>query len=185
MRVRKAGLIGFLLLTSLAAVVGYAPRGATQEVATAAALRIDRLVIRKGDRRLEVFEGERLVRTYQVAIGGGGEGAKVYAGDRRTPEGEYRVDRRHVSRSFHRFLHISYPNAADLRRYRQARATGAVPAAAGIGSAIGIHGSTRGLSLLAPNARWSWTDGCIAVSNPEIEELFESVVANAELEILP
>lgn len=54
-----------------------------------------------------------------------------------------------------------------------------------IGGAIGIHGATRGLSLLAPNARDSWTDGCIAVTNAEIEELYVSLVPNADVEIVP
>lgn len=150
-----------------------------------ASVRIDKLIAYKSERRLEAYSGSRLVRTYRIAIGSGGAGPKQYEGDRRTPEGTYRIDRRHHSRRYHRFLHISYPNADDRRRYRELRARGEVPEGAGIGSAIGIHGQSRDPAEQALGPDTNWTAGCIAVSDEEIEELYRAVVPNAVIEIRP
>jgi murein L,D-transpeptidase YafK len=153
--------------------------------ASDAELRIDRIVVHKGARRMDAFDRGALVRTYAIAIGGGGPGAKLYEGDRRTPEGTYRIDSRHRSAAYHRFLHISYPSAEDRRRHRAARRDGIVPRGVGVGGDVGIHGSPRGLTLLAPSARDAWTDGCIAVTNQEIEELFDALIEDAIVVIGP
>jgi murein L,D-transpeptidase YafK len=151
-----------------------------------ASARIDRLVIDKSDHRLEAYAGSTLLKTYSVAIGIGGEGPKRYEGDQRTPEGLYRIDRRHRSRDFHRFLHVSYPNAGDRRRYRELRASGEVPENAGIGGDIGIHGPpTHFGGLVGVALGLDWTAGCIAVSEEEIEELYAAVIPNAVVEIRP
>ena len=155
------------------------------EVSSDAELRIDRLVVHKRERRMDAHDGTTVVRTYRVAIGGGDEGAKLFEGDRRTPEGVYRIDSRHHSAAYHRFLHVAYPSASDRERFRAALRAGAIPPGMRIGRDIGIHGAVRGLSLLAPNVRDSWTDGCIAVTNAEIEELYEAVVDDAVVEIRP
>lgn len=150
-----------------------------------AGARIDRLVAYKSAHRLEAWSGETRLATYRIAIGAGGAGPKRFEGDRRTPEGTYRIDRRHRSRLFHRFLHVSYPNAEDRRRYRRLQAEGAVPEGRGIGSAIGIHGESRDPEVRALGRSVDWTDGCIAVSDAEIEALYEAVIPNAVLEIHP
>jgi len=150
-----------------------------------ASTRIDRLVVYKAAHRLEAWSGERLVRTYRIAIGAGGAGPKRYEGDRRTPEGVYRIDRRHHSRRFHRFLHVSYPNDEDRRRYAELRERGAVPEGAGVGGDIGIHGESDVPAVRSLDNRGDWTDGCIAVTDAEIEELYRAVIPNATLEIRP
>ncbi len=131
-------------------------------------MRIDRLVVYKGEHRLEAYSGSTLVRTYRIAIGSGGAGPKRYEGDGRTPEGVYRIDRRHQSRLYHRFLHVSYPNDDDRRRYRELKERGEVdPEVRPLGRSV------------------DWTAGCIAVSDAEIEELYRAVVRNAVIEIRP
>lgn len=147
--------------------------------------RVDRLVAYKSAHRLEAWSGETRLATFRIAVGGGGPGPKRFEGDRRTPEGTYRIDRRHRSRLYHRFLHVSYPNAEDRRRYRRLRAEGEVPEGRGIGSAIGIHGESRDPEVRALGRSVDWTDGCIAVSDAEIEALYEAVLPNAVLEIHP
>jgi len=160
-----------------AANEGTHPNGLTQGV------RVDRLVLYKGAHRLEAYAGDTLLRTYAVAIGVGGAGDKQYEGDNRTPEGTYRIDSRHRSREFHRFLHVSYPNRDDRRRYRAARQAGEVPEGRGIGSAIGIHGTPT--DFFGLRSAFDWTAGCIAVSNDEAEELFRAVRDDAVIEIHP
>ncbi|MEM9071328.1 MAG: L,D-transpeptidase family protein [Myxococcota bacterium] len=159
-------------------------RSRAQELSTVE--RVDRLVVNKSEHSMEAYDQGRLVAQYRVAVGGGRLGPKLYEGDRRTPEGRYRIDGRHRSRHFHRFLHVSYPNRDDRRRHRAARRHGSIPTHRGIGGSIGLHGSPqRGLSTLAPNVRWNWTDGCIAVTNDEIEVLYRAVIRNAIIEIRP
>ena len=145
---------------------------------------IDKIVIYKGRHRLEAWAGARVVKAYRVAIGRGGAGPKRYEGDNKTPEGSYRVSRRFVSASFHRFLHLSYPNAEDRRAFARGQRDGSIPRGARIGGAIGIHGEKRGLRVL-PHKWVDWTQGCIAVDNPEIEELYRAVKPMAVVEIRP
>jgi murein L,D-transpeptidase YafK len=149
-------------------------------------VRIDRLVVDKSDHRMKAFRRGELIQEYEVAIGQGGLGPKRWEGDLTTPEGEYRIDRRHRSRQFLRFLHVSYPNREDRRRYRRLSREGAVPEGAGIGSAIGVHGQPQ----LAPGGLvgvlgLNWTAGCIAVRDREILDLYRAVVPNARIEIAP
>ncbi len=148
--------------------------------------RIDRLVVDKSDHRMKAFRGETLVQEYEVAIGQGGLGPKRWEGDLHTPEGRYRIDRRHRSRQFLRFLHVSYPNREDRRRYRRLSAEGAVPEGAGIGSAIGVHGQPQMIGGgLAGVLGLNWTAGCIAVRDREILDLYRAVAENARIDITP
>lgn len=146
-------------------------------------VRVDRLIVYKADNRMEAYAGDTLLRTYRASVGVGGAGDKQFEGDGRTPEGTYRIDSRHRSRQFHRFLHVSYPNRDDRRRYRAARRSGDVPEGRGIGGDIGIHGTPTG--LLGLRDLFDWTAGCIAVSNEEAEELYRAVQDDAVIEIRP
>jgi murein L,D-transpeptidase YafK len=145
---------------------------------------VDRIVIRKSAHVLEAYRGAELVRQYRVAIGSGGAGPKRVEGDGRTPEGRYKIDRRHLSRAFHRFLHVSYPNLDDRRAFREAQRSGALPRGTRIGGDIGIHGEARGWEG-APHKAFDWTAGCVALDNDEIEELFRAVRPGATVEITP
>jgi murein L,D-transpeptidase YafK len=179
---RHSRLIGFSCALWLASISCGA---AANEGANASGLprhvRVDRLVVFKGARRMEAWSGDTLQRTYDIAVGMGGTGDKQYEGDGRTPEGTYRIDSRHRSRDFHRFLHVSYPNRDDRRRYRALRRAGGVPEGRGIGGDIGIHGTPS----MPPGLRlFDWTAGCIAVSDAEAEELYRAVIDDAEIEIV-
>lgn len=146
--------------------------------------KVDRLRILKGRHRLEAWAGKRLLKVYSVAIGRGGAGPKRYEGDGKTPEGRYVIDRRHRSRRFYLFLHVSYPSPRDRAAFRAARRAGKLPRGARIGGAIGIHGEKRGWKWL-PHKWLDWTRGCIALDDDEIEELYRAVVKGASVEILP
>lgn len=181
----RARTLGAALLVLAGAAGAAAQLAPAPDPALPASARIDRLVAYKAGHRLEAWSGPRLLRTYRIAIGAGGAGPKQYEGDKRTPEGVYRIDRRHHSRRFHRFLHISYPNADDRRRYRALRARGEVPEGAGIGGAIGVHGESDVAAVRALGRSVDWTEGCISVSDAEIEELYRAVVPDAVIEIHP
>jgi murein L,D-transpeptidase YafK len=99
--------------------------------------------------------------------------------------GHYRIDSRHHSREFHRFLHVSYPNRADRERYRAGRRDGSIPAGTGIGGDIGVHGTPSWAALIPFSRDVGWTEGCIAVASNQAEQLYDAVVPNAAIEILP
>ena len=146
--------------------------------------RIDRLVVYKSKHIMEAWSGKRLLKVYQISIGKGNPGPKRHQGDNKTPEGEYRINNRFVSKKFHRFLQISYPENKDRKAFLKSKANGLIPKDAKIGGSIGIHGEKKGYERL-PHKWADWTQGCIAVNNDEIEELFIAVKPNAKVIILP
>ncbi|MFK7998668.1 MAG: L,D-transpeptidase family protein [Polyangiales bacterium] len=175
----------FLLALGLAAFAGcgYLRAQTTLPHGT----RIDRLLVDKSEGRMWAYDGDQEVAVYRVAVGRGGLGPKRWEGDGRTPEGTYRIDERHRSENFHRFLHVSYPAAADRRRYRALRAQDEVPREGGrpvgIGGAIGIHGTGDGFFRRTFGRSLNRTLGCIMVSNAEAIQLYTAVVPGASIEI--
>jgi len=138
----------------------------------------DRIVILKSARTMTLMNGSRLLKTYKVALGGQPIGAKDRIGDHKTPEGSYVVDEKKSVSEFHLALHISYPNAADREH---ARELGVNP-----GGDIEIHGLGARFGWVGGAHRTTdWTDGCIAVTNEEIEEMFRLVKVGTPVEIRP
>lgn len=173
-------LVGTVALASLIAC-GVSVALAANPDGIPTGTRITRLLVDKSDRTLEAYDSAgTLVRAYRVGIGSGGLGDKGWESDGITPEGHYRIDERHHSKQFHRFLHISYPNRADRRRHAERRRAGEVPDGAGIGGAIGIHG-TGGRDWI-PRA-FRQTAGCVMLDDDEAEELYRAVVPDAEIVI--
>src|SRR4029453_17577363 len=152
--------------------------GLSADGGQAAAAKADRLVIAKAARTLTLYHGARVLRTYTVALGRNPEGPKEQEGDGRTPEGVYVIDSRNAQSAFHRSLHLSYPNAEDRRRAASRRVRP--------GGAIMIHGLPDGLGALGAAHRLrDWTEGCIAVTDDEIEEIWRLVPNGTRVEIRP
>ena len=138
----------------------------------------DKIVIVKSARTMALLRGGKTLKTYKVALGGEPVGPKRIEGDHKTPEGDYIIDAKNAHSQFHLSLHISYPSAADMER---ARRLGSRP-----GGAIMIHGLAGAFAYLGPLHRQSdWTDGCIAVTNAEIEEIWRLVPVGTRVEIRP
>ncbi len=136
----------------------------------------DYLIVDKSERLLIAYAGGRPIRVYRdLRFGDAPLGHKRFEGDERTPEGLYSIDRRNPRSRFHLSLGISYPNPSD-RAY-----------AAGFGRSAGgdifIHGQPTGYS--GPPLPGDWTDGCIALTNAEIEELWALVPDGTPIEIRP
>ena len=134
----------------------------------------DLVVVDKSDRRLTLYARGKAIGRYRVALGDVPEGHKTAAGDERTPEGLYAIDRRNPRSDFYLSIGISYPNASDMVR---AAAAGADP-----GGDIFIHGQPNGY---AGQLSHDWTDGCIAVSNREIHEIWTRVPTGTPVAIRP
>ena len=136
----------------------------------------DYLLVDKSERLMIAYKGGQPIRAYRnIQFGDDPQGHKQFQGDERTPEGRYTIDWRNPQSRFHLSLRISYPNAADRAHASQ---YGRSP-----GGDIFIHGQPNQL----PFGRMpgDWTDGCIALSNAEIEELWQLVPNGTVIEIRP
>lgn len=139
---------------------------------------VDRIAIEKSARRLTLLYHDAVVRQYSVALGRNPAGPKEREGDRKTPEGIYHIVEHKRPSGFHLALRLSYPEERDRAR---ARSLGASP-----GSDIMIHGIKNGLGFIGRMHRcFDWTAGCIAVTNPEIEEIGRLVADGTVVEIRP
>jgi len=140
--------------------------------------KIDRIRVIKHDRVLILFKKNKPVRTYRIALGRNPVGKKRREGDGKTPEGKYVIDWKNPKSKYHLSLHISYPNKVD-KAYAQKH--GFSP-----GGDIFIHGLPNGRGAIGKLHRlYDWTDGCIAVTNEEVEELWKVVPVGTPIEILP
>ena len=138
----------------------------------------DSIVIEKKARRLTLYHHGRRIRSYLVALGANPVGDKQYAGDRRTPEGVFFIDDKNEKSDFHMALHISYPDSAHTAR---AAAMGLSP-----GGGILIHGLPNSKGATGAFHRTvDWTDGCIAVTDEEIEGLWSAVMVGTPVQIKP
>jgi murein L,D-transpeptidase YafK len=140
------------------------------------ATKADHVVLVKSTRTLTLLHHGQVLKTYKVALGGDPVGPKVKAGDKKTPEGEYVIDSKNPHSRFHLALHISYPNAADRER---ARKLGVSP-----GGGVEIHGLESKYAWVGSLHRQiNWTAGCVALTNPEIEEIYKLVPVGTPVEI--
>jgi murein L,D-transpeptidase YafK len=168
--------VRWLLLLVIAAIVGAGAYAHFPAHELAAGTRADRVVVLKSERKLILMNGDRPLKEYRVALGDDPVGPKTQEGDGRTPEGQYVIDYRKADSSFHRALHISYPSAADVA---QAEVRGVNP-----GGLIMVHGIRNGLGVVGRLHRLTdWTNGCIAVTNAEIEEIWRAVPDGTPIEI--
>ena len=137
------------------------------------------VLVEKAERRLQLLDADGAVlKSYTISLGGDPLGHKQREGDGRTPEGRYTIDWRNPQSAYHLSLHVSYPDEADKRR---AAERGEDP-----GGMIMIHGMRNGLGWLGFLHQYAdWTDGCIAVTNEEIEEIWRLVPDGTPIEIRP
>jgi murein L,D-transpeptidase YafK len=152
--------------------------GVASPLAAQTASRVDRIVIEKSKRTLALMNGTKIVKTYKVALGGQPVGAKDRQGDHKTPEGLYAVDAKNPQSQFYKALHISYPSGADRAN---ARKLGVNP-----GGDVEIHGLGAKWGWLGAKHRLTdWTDGCIALTNEEIDEIYPQIKVGTTVEIRP
>lgn len=139
---------------------------------------VDRVLVLKSERELHLIRDDERVASYRISLGPEPEGHKLFAGDNRTPEGQYQLDWRNPDSDYYRSIHISYPNREDREK---ARAWGQDP-----GGNIMIHGLPNDADDLAfAFEGLDWTDGCIAVDNRAMDEIWRRVTTGTPIEIRP
>lgn len=130
------------------------------------------LVVRKQSRTMSVFQGTKPIKKYQVVLGHDPRNDKIMQGDKCTPEGVYRVVSKSPHRKWHKFILLDYPTTENWLKFARAKQLGQIPWDAKIGGDIGIHGTDDELKNLL---RENWTEGCIALRNGDIEEVYRLV----------
>jgi murein L,D-transpeptidase YafK len=175
-------LVRLLLSLTLVAVLGvltaslFLPRDKVALPAPPLTGTVDRIVIEKAARRMQLWQGGGVVRSYRIALGFAPEGDKLRQGDGRTPEGTFTIDRRNDQSAFHLSLGLDYPQEDDLIR---AAAGGYSP-----GGDIFIHGQPNALPERF-KLGGDWTAGCIAVTNVEMREIWAVTPVGTPVEIRP
>ncbi len=140
--------------------------------------KIDFIKVDKSERKLYAYSANKLIKVYKIALGKNPKGAKHFQGDNKTPEGEYHINARNPNSIAYKNLGISYPNNNDIANAKRfGKPTG---------GDIKIHGMMNGLGFIGRfHTCFDWTNGCIAVTNSEMEELFKHIKIGTTIEIVP
>lgn len=138
----------------------------------------DHVIVLKQERTLQLINHGKIFKSYKVALGGEPVGAKTQQGDHRTPEGMYILDRRNLHSKYYKSIHISYPSATDRSHANKLHVSP--------GGDVFVHGLPNGYGWVGKE-HWlkDWTDGCIAVTNEEMDEIWQLVPDGTPIEIKP
>lgn len=169
---------GSLVREDISAIRGLSEEESYPSGRLAPSVRFDSLLLEKSARRLTAYSKGAPVRVYLVALGTNPVGHKRFEGDRKTPEGKYTINDKNPNSSYYKNLGVSYPNKQDIA---YARAQKKSP-----GGLIKIHGLAPEFASIGPAHRLTdWTFGCIAVTNTEMEELYQRTPVGTPIEIIP
>jgi murein L,D-transpeptidase YafK len=139
---------------------------------------IDLVLVLKGERKLQLLAKGKVQHEFKISLGRSPVGHKQQEGDMRTPEGKYVLDYRNAGGAYYKSIHISYPDAEDVKRARRA---GVAP-----GGAIMLHGYPKGKEWVAAlPARFDWTYGCVALANADMDIVWKNVKYGTPIELRP
>jgi murein L,D-transpeptidase YafK len=139
--------------------------------------KIDKILVVKHERKLYLLHKENIIKSYRISLGRRAKGKKEFEGDGKTPEGVYYIDSKNPNSNYYKNLGISYPNEADKKNVEKAGRKA--------GGLIKIHGMKNGLSYIGKFHRfYDWTEGCIALTDKEMDEIYEVVEVGTEIEII-
>jgi murein L,D-transpeptidase YafK len=132
------------------------------------------IIIDKSDYELKVYDDDGWYATYPVVFGSKSLDDKMLEGDRKTPEGVYRIASKRPHEKWDKMMLIDYPTKAEYEKFNARKANGLLPKNAKIGGGIGIHGTWQ-RDDMAVDFFQNWTNGCISLKNDEIEELYNII----------
>jgi murein L,D-transpeptidase YafK len=139
---------------------------------------IDLVRVLKAERKIQLLSAAVVQKEFKVALGGSPVGHKQREGDQKTPEGTYVLDYKKSDSAFYKAIHISYPNAQDIAHANKQGVS--------LGGQIMIHGQKNGLGWLSSvSQNFDWTNGCVALSNADMEEVWKSVKPGTQIELRP
>jgi len=140
---------------------------------------VNRIVVEKSKRVMTLYNNLEVIKIYRIALGFSPQGHKEKQGDGKTPEGQYKICGKNPNSRFHKSLRVSYPSSKDIECAKK-------NCIADPGNDIMVHGLGRGFSWLGKtHLLKDWTLGCIALTNEEIDEIYDAVKVGATIEIKP
>lgn len=140
--------------------------------------KVDLVIVKKSDNMLSLYHGDKVLSTFHVVFGGNPMGHKQQEGDERTPEGKYVLDYKKADSDFYKSIHISYPNNSDMKN---ASIRGIQP-----GGDIMIHGQPNYFGWASFITQlFNWTNGCIALSNDDMDIVWSSIDSGTPIIINP
>jgi len=145
------------------------------------------LLVDKSDYRMYLYEDATLLKIYKVVFGNRDVSDKFIQGDRRTPNGTFRILSKRADNRWSRFLLLDYPNQESYERFEQRQAKGLIRKGADIGGGIGIHGveTASGIRDYYVDQRINWTLGCVSMKNSDVNELYNVVIVGTPVVIRP
>jgi murein L,D-transpeptidase YafK len=141
-----------------------------------------KLVVEKSKYKLTVYYQNKPIKSYAIVLGGNPKDDKVRQGDKRTPEGIFRVKDLYYHSEWSKFIWLDYPNQDSWRKFSQAKARGEVTEQDGIGDEIGIHGVEKGKDWII-DRKINWTWGCISLKNKDVDEIYSLLQKGTTIEI--
>ena len=167
--------LSLAIITSTSAI---ATEGVSEnKQAMPTSIMIDKVFVDKSARTLQLLSDDKVIKSYHIALGGNPIGHKQQQGDQRTPVGNYTLDYKNENSGYYRSIHVSYPNTADKARAKS-RGVSA-------GGDIMIHGQKNGFGAFGIlNQQRDWTEGCMAVTNDEMDEIMAAVKIGTAIEIV-
>ncbi|MEM1392815.1 MAG: L,D-transpeptidase [Cyanobacteria bacterium P01_D01_bin.116] len=142
------------------------------------------VLIEKSKYRITLYYNQKPIKSYPVVFGSSPQGDKQREGDRRTPEGIFRIKDLYPHPSWSKFIWLDYPNAASWRKHFQAKSQGKISWFDSIGGEVGIHGVTRGSDKII-DTKQNWTWGCPSLKNQDVDELYKVVKVGTLIEVAP
>jgi murein L,D-transpeptidase YafK len=130
------------------------------------------VVVDKSDYELKIYDDEGWYATYPAVFGNKSLGDKLMEGDRKTPEGTFRIVGKRPHQKWHRIMMLDYPNKESWEKFKQRKAKGMIPKNARIGGGIAIHGTWPNDNIVVDDYT-NWTNGCVAVKNHDLDEIWE------------
>ena len=141
-------------------------------------IKVDRILVLKSQRQLQAFSNGQLIKTYKISLGRNPIDDKEFEGDKRTPEGHYEINDKNPNSGYHKNLGVSYPNQKDIEQANKIDKP--------TGGDIKIHGIRNGIGFIGKFERWfDWTAGCMALTNSDIDELYDHTNIGTPIEIRP
>ena len=129
------------------------------------------VMVNKSQYRLEVYYRRKIIRSYKAVFGPKPQENKCVAGDRCTPEGWFTIKTKNPSSKYNKFMLLNYPNDSSVARFNKLKETGKIPKTAQMGGDVGIHGIWKGGDDMI-DMGVNWTDGCVAIKNKDVDDLY-------------
>jgi murein L,D-transpeptidase YafK len=132
------------------------------------------IIVDKSDYELQVYDDEGWYASYPVVFGNKSLADKMVAGDRKTPEGTFKIISKRQHAKWHVMLMLDYPTKESWEKFRQRKAQGLIPKSASIGGGIAVHGTWPNDDIVVDDYT-NWTQGCVSMRNEDIDEICEYV----------